>query len=256
MPTEMDKITSGMVDPTFPRSWLYWFQRIGKLIGQKLDIITGAGGKIPVINADGELEASDLVAEQVVQGQGTSTVGHVAIFANTTATLIEDAGVVLPEPSDTVVTETAFGQSSTAGTSDDYSRGDHTHGTPDAPCVLQKMLVADITAPTELSAIADPEAGDSALAYDGAGKFTLYAYAAGATGASPFVVSGWVAIAGEYSQLTINTHQLLVDTKPTEPSHVIRLEDLTGPYWPDEYWPAEYWPAGYWPLMRLADISG
>lgn len=36
-------------------------------------------------------------------------------------------------PSATVVPETAFGQASTAGVSADYSRGDHTHGTPAAP---------------------------------------------------------------------------------------------------------------------------
>jgi hypothetical protein len=36
-------------------------------------------------------------------------------------------------PSGTVVTETAFGQASTAGAAVTYSRGDHTHGTPAAP---------------------------------------------------------------------------------------------------------------------------
>lgn len=36
-------------------------------------------------------------------------------------------------PSDTVVAETAFGQAEAQGTSDEYSRGDHTHGTPDLP---------------------------------------------------------------------------------------------------------------------------
>lgn len=38
-------------------------------------------------------------------------------------------------PSNTVVAETAFGQASTAGVGTDYSRGDHTHGTPAAPSV-------------------------------------------------------------------------------------------------------------------------
>lgn len=36
-------------------------------------------------------------------------------------------------PSNTVVAETAFGQASTAGVAGTYSRGDHTHGTPEAP---------------------------------------------------------------------------------------------------------------------------
>lgn len=36
-------------------------------------------------------------------------------------------------PSDTVVSETAFGQAPDAGDSDEYARGNHTHGTPDEP---------------------------------------------------------------------------------------------------------------------------
>jgi len=38
-------------------------------------------------------------------------------------------------PSDTVTTETSFGQAASAGASTDYARGDHTHGTPAAPVV-------------------------------------------------------------------------------------------------------------------------
>lgn len=38
-------------------------------------------------------------------------------------------------PSATVVTETTYGQASSAGVSDEYSRGDHTHGTPALPTV-------------------------------------------------------------------------------------------------------------------------
>lgn len=36
-------------------------------------------------------------------------------------------------PSNTVVTEQSFAQASTAGAASNYSRGDHTHGTPAAP---------------------------------------------------------------------------------------------------------------------------
>jgi hypothetical protein len=39
-------------------------------------------------------------------------------------------------PSNTVVTETSFGQASTAGVAAPYSRGDHTHGTPAAPATI------------------------------------------------------------------------------------------------------------------------
>lgn len=38
-------------------------------------------------------------------------------------------------PSNTVVTETTFGQASNAGAATAYSRGDHTHGTPTSPAV-------------------------------------------------------------------------------------------------------------------------
>lgn len=43
------------------------------------------------------------------------------------------AGAGTGVASDTVVTETSFGQASAAGVSAEYSRGDHTHGTPAAP---------------------------------------------------------------------------------------------------------------------------
>jgi hypothetical protein len=36
-------------------------------------------------------------------------------------------------PASTVVSETSFGQSPAVGTSTDYARGDHTHGTPALP---------------------------------------------------------------------------------------------------------------------------
>lgn len=36
-------------------------------------------------------------------------------------------------PASSVVSETSFGQSSAVGTSTDYARGDHTHGTPAVP---------------------------------------------------------------------------------------------------------------------------
>lgn len=38
-------------------------------------------------------------------------------------------------PASTVVTETTFGQSSAVGTSTDYARADHTHGTPTLPAI-------------------------------------------------------------------------------------------------------------------------
>lgn len=47
--------------------------------------------------------------------------------------LAQVAGAGTGVASDTVVAETAFGQSATAGVSTEFARGDHTHGTPAAP---------------------------------------------------------------------------------------------------------------------------
>jgi hypothetical protein len=43
------------------------------------------------------------------------------------------AGTGTVTPSGTATAETAFGNAVAAGTSDEYSRGDHTHGTPTNP---------------------------------------------------------------------------------------------------------------------------
>lgn len=57
-------------------------------------------------------------------------------------------------PSNTVVTETAFGQAANAGTASPYSRGDHTHGTPAAPSVpTASASVVTETAYSQVSAV-------------------------------------------------------------------------------------------------------
>lgn len=48
---------------------------------------------------------------------------------------IATSDVGIPDPATTVVTETAFGQSSAVGALDSYAREDHTHGTPTAPSI-------------------------------------------------------------------------------------------------------------------------
>jgi len=49
----------------------------------------------------------------------------------------------VPLPADSVVTEEAFGQASDAGAADSYARGDHTHGTPDAPIIPDDTTVSE-----------------------------------------------------------------------------------------------------------------
>jgi hypothetical protein len=55
-----------------------------------------------------------------VHGLGSASVAESTDFLSSTTV----------QASDTVVDETSYGQSSTAGTSDFYSRADHTHGSP------------------------------------------------------------------------------------------------------------------------------
>jgi hypothetical protein len=53
------------------------------------------------------------------------------------------AGGATGVASDTVVSETAFGQAATAGVSTEYARGDHTHGTPATPAAGATIRTAD-----------------------------------------------------------------------------------------------------------------
>jgi hypothetical protein len=67
-----------------------------------------------------------------------STSGDAFVLVDATAgtavwTVISGGGGGGGTPSGTVVSETAFGQASTAGVATTYSRGDHTHGTPAMP---------------------------------------------------------------------------------------------------------------------------
>lgn len=55
--------------------------------------------------------------------------------AGAAATALSTALAAIPNSSGTVVTETTFGQGSSAGVGTTWSRGDHTHGTPAAPTI-------------------------------------------------------------------------------------------------------------------------
>ncbi|MFM9636009.1 hypothetical protein [Streptomyces turgidiscabies] len=67
---------------------------------------------------------------------GTPTAGQVPTATSSSAATWQDppsGGGGGGTPSGTVAAETSYGQSSAAGASSTYSRGDHTHGTPAAP---------------------------------------------------------------------------------------------------------------------------
>lgn len=71
-------------------------------------------------------------------------------------------------PASTVTSETTFGQSPSAGTSTDYSRGDHTHGTPSSAGLAQTSGTLAQFAPTtsaQLAGVISDETGTGALVF-------------------------------------------------------------------------------------------
>lgn len=70
-------------------------------------------------------------------GAATAGHNHAGTYdpAGSASAALSSALAADPTPGGTVVTETTFGQSSSAGAAGTYSRSDHTHGTPSAPSV-------------------------------------------------------------------------------------------------------------------------
>jgi hypothetical protein len=62
-----------------------------------------------------------------------STAGALLTYSRSDHTHGTPVAPTVPTASGSVVTEQAFGQASTAGVAGTFSRGDHTHGTPTAP---------------------------------------------------------------------------------------------------------------------------
>jgi hypothetical protein len=97
--------------------------------------IHAAGGPDPVAGVSGGYS-------QIQDEGGNLFVRTTLNFIGAGVTAADNAGtgvtdVTIPgssgTPSGTVVSETTFGQASSAGAATAYSRGDHTHGTPAAP---------------------------------------------------------------------------------------------------------------------------
>jgi hypothetical protein len=92
-----------------------------------------------------KLDADGYVKGDVIAADATGVLTALTVGTNTevlTADAVASLGVDWEPssgssvtPSGTVVTETTFGQASTAGVVTAYSRGDHTHGTPAAPSI-------------------------------------------------------------------------------------------------------------------------
>ena len=113
-------------------------------------------------------------------------------------------------PSGTVAAETSFGIASAAGSSDDYSRGDHTHGTPTNPVTAHD---ADAAAHPALDARLDALEAASSATPDVAvvpGDYATIAAALSAGARNVRVIDNVTLT----SQLLINVSDVLIDFDP------------------------------------------
>ena len=122
-----------------------------------------------------------------VQHAATSTADHT--FPSGTANFLRADGTFAAPPtgsgtpSGTVVTETAYGASSAAGTSTEYSRGDHTHGS-----------VADLVTGTAHASLTTGIHGLGTMAQAASAAYTGTAtYAAHTTAVATHGVAGTIA---------------------------------------------------------------
>jgi hypothetical protein len=130
------------------------FEEIRKALicsSDRIDLIGGAGG-IKVRKNSGVLVGTRPQLNFIEGSNITLTVVDDGISDEIDLTINAAAAAVIL-PSATVVTETAFGQASTAGVSADYSRGDHTHGTMALP-KLDDLAAPDDNTDTDATAAA------------------------------------------------------------------------------------------------------
>lgn len=123
-------IDSVLIRGTFSGGTTQIFVDQGRL-GTGAAILTSADQKPAAITDTGALVpvAFQWVQIRIVQTTAPATTAQVAVKAPLVAmTLLTGGGG--GTPSSTVVSETSYGQSSSAGAASEYSRGDHTHGSP------------------------------------------------------------------------------------------------------------------------------
>lgn len=109
------------IDPSF-------FYTVTEVIGGKT---TSFALEVPKDTIGGVMDLADVDRNATIPAPPEVYVRTVNGMYGDIAT--SDVGI--PDPAITVVTETAFGQSSAVGALDSYAREDHTHGTPTAPSV-------------------------------------------------------------------------------------------------------------------------
>lgn len=112
----------------------------------KVDVAGYTAGDILAADASGELAPVPIGANAEILAVDTTAPSEVEWVAS-------GAGATL---ANTVVTETSYGQASTAGVSTEVSRGDHTHGTPTAPASLivrqARITSGNVTLPSTAGA--------------------------------------------------------------------------------------------------------
>jgi len=98
-------------------------------------------------------------------------------------------------PATTVVSETSFGQSPAVGTSTDYARGDHTHGTPAVPThsALSSLAWTSSGHTGSTTSVAAFDGGGAAQAVQATADETMLVRRGG--------ILQWVAIAAAVSLL-------------------------------------------------------
>lgn len=102
----VQSITKQMLSsPTISTAWQYWFASLGKLIGEKVDAVLSASGKVPVITDYGGIKS-----------------GNVEIPAGATGELVDDATV------QTVSNKTLIAATLDAPDIDDFTSAQHDHG--------------------------------------------------------------------------------------------------------------------------------
>jgi len=122
-------------------------------------------------------------------------------YGRVTAVTAGSAPPTPPSPASTVVTQTSYGQSSAVGTSSDYARADHAHGTPAIPAhsSLTSLAWASSGHTGSTTAVAAWDSGGTAAAVQATADETMLVRRGGTLQWVPLVV-GMGALSAQGTQ--------------------------------------------------------